>query len=55
MRRFANGGVYVNFAGFEGEQDVSRHDTFGSSVTRLERVRAAYDPDNLFEAAAQRP
>ena len=55
MRPFANGGVYVNFAGFDDERDVSRQETYGSNAVRIEQVRAAYDPDNLFEAAARRP
>ncbi len=55
LRPFSNGGVYLNFAGFEDESDVSTHATFGSNVARLERVRSAYDPDGLFEAASQRP
>jgi FAD/FMN-containing dehydrogenase len=55
LRPFANGGVYVNFAGFEGEADVSPAATFGSNVERLDAVRADYDPDGLFTGAAARP
>lgn len=54
-RPFANGGVYVKFAGFDDERNVSRPETVGSNAVRIEQVRAAYDPDNLFEAAARRP
>jgi FAD/FMN-containing dehydrogenase len=53
-RRFAAGGVYVNFAGFDDEPDVTNADTLGSQA-RLTAVRSAYDPDGLFAAAAKRP
>ena len=54
-RRFSNGAVYVNFAGFEGEHDVTPTETFGPNLARLERIRSEYDPDRLFAAAARRP
>jgi FAD/FMN-containing dehydrogenase len=50
----ATGGVYLNFAGL-GEEDDVRHAALGASAARLERVRGAYDPDGVFEAAARRP
>ena len=53
LRPFSNGGVYLNFAGFEGEHNVEA--TLGSNLARLERVRCEYDPDGLFEAASRRP
>ncbi len=53
MRPFATGGVYVNFAGLGDEADRSA--VFGSSAERLDRVRNAYDPDGIFDAAADRP
>jgi FAD/FMN-containing dehydrogenase len=55
MRPFANGGVYINFAGFENESDVGHDAVFGLDTRRLERVRAEYDPTGLFSGAAQRP
>jgi FAD/FMN-containing dehydrogenase len=55
IRPFANGGVYLNFAGFEGEQDVTPQETFGSNLARLGRVRSEYDPDGLFKGTARRP
>jgi len=55
MRPFSNGGVYVNFAGFEDDAAALHTSLLGSSTERLEEVRAAYDPDGLFEAAAYRP
>jgi FAD/FMN-containing dehydrogenase len=53
-RPFAAGGVYVNFAGFDDEADVTPDDTLGATARRAE-VRKAYDPDGVFAAAAQRP
>jgi hypothetical protein len=55
LRSFSNGRLYVNFAGFEDESDVSTGATFGPNAARLERVRSEYDPDGLFEGASQRP
>jgi FAD/FMN-containing dehydrogenase len=54
MRPFATGGVYVNFAGYDDEVDVSVADTIGAG-DRLARVRADYDPDGVFAGAAARP
>ena len=51
----ANGGVYVNFAGLEDDGDSVRDRTFRASQRRLTEVRAAYDPEGLFEGAARRP
>lgn len=55
MRPFANGSVYINFAGFADEADVTREATHGVDTARLERVLATYDPSGLFSAAAWRP
>jgi FAD/FMN-containing dehydrogenase len=55
MRPFANGGVYINFAGFTDEADISRASTYGVDTARLERVLTTYDPSGLFAAAAWRP
>jgi FAD/FMN-containing dehydrogenase len=49
----ATGGVYVNFSGLEGEADVTGADLFGNEA-RLAEVRATYDPDGVFDAAAHR-
>jgi len=54
LRPHATGGVYLNFAGVGEEADVHAA-ALGANAARLERVRATYDPDGLFEAAAQRP
>ena len=50
---FANGGVYLNFAGFSDDTDPSA--TLGHHQARLAEVRSAYDPDGVFETAAHRP
>jgi FAD/FMN-containing dehydrogenase len=55
MRPYANGGVYLNFAGLDGEADVDRTATYGADLGRLERVLATYDPTDLFASAAWRP
>jgi FAD/FMN-containing dehydrogenase len=54
MRPYANGGVYINFAGFEDESDVARGAVLGEDTARLGRVRAEYDPTGLFSEAAER-
>ncbi|WP_019872781.1 FAD-binding oxidoreductase [Sporichthya polymorpha] len=53
MARFANGGVYLNFADVHEQADPAK--VFGSAAARLDQVRATYDPDGLFAAAAARP
>ncbi len=47
MRRFSNGGVYLNFIGDEGEDRVIA--AFGlENYERLAAVKAKYDPENFF-------
>jgi FAD/FMN-containing dehydrogenase len=46
MKRFSNGGVYLNFIGDEGQDRVRA--AFGDSYERLARIKAQYDPDNFF-------
>ncbi|HZD69360.1 MAG TPA: FAD-binding oxidoreductase [Actinomycetes bacterium] len=55
IRPFATGGVYVNFAGLGDESHSLRRSVLGANQQRLERIRRAYDPDGLFDAAAHRP
>ena len=50
---FANGGVYLNFAGFGDDTDAAA--TLGQHHTRVAEIRRAYDPDGLFEEAANQP
>jgi Berberine and berberine like len=53
-RPFSTGGVYVNFGGLEEENDPQNEAVAGGNRERLARIRAVYDPDGLFEAAAHR-
>jgi FAD/FMN-containing dehydrogenase len=55
VRPFSRGGVYVNFAGLDDDAGAAREQLFGDSATRLAAVRATYDPDGVFAAAARRP
>jgi FAD/FMN-containing dehydrogenase len=43
---FSTGGVYVNFVGNEGDERVRA--AYGAAYERLARIKARYDPDNLF-------
>jgi hypothetical protein len=55
LRRHANGGVYMNFAGFEDDDDVGAASWLGANLHGIEQVRANYDPDGLFAEPAGRP
>jgi FAD/FMN-containing dehydrogenase len=46
LKRFTNGGVYLNFIGNEGQDRVRA--AFGESYDRLAQIKAKYDPDNFF-------
>lgn len=46
MKRFATGGVYLNFIGNEGQDRVRA--AFGDSYDRLAQIKGEYDPDNFF-------
>jgi FAD/FMN-containing dehydrogenase len=48
LHPYAAGGAYVNFMMDEGQERVKA--TYGPSYARLQRVKAAYDPDNVFRA-----
>jgi FAD/FMN-containing dehydrogenase len=54
LRPYATGGIYLNFAGL-GDDGGFREATLGANAERVERIREAYDPDGLFEAASRRP
>jgi len=48
LQRFSDGGSYLNFPGFVEDKDVLLRGAYGENLPRLERVKARYDPDNLF-------
>jgi hypothetical protein len=49
MGRFPGGGAYLNFPGFFEEGEGLIKESHGSNYERLEAVKQAYDPSNLFQ------
>ena len=48
MRRFGQGGLYLNFAGFGEEKEALVRAGYGANYERLAQLKAKYDPRNLF-------
>jgi FAD/FMN-containing dehydrogenase len=48
MQRFGGGGLYLNFAGFGEEKEALVRAGYGANYERLARLKAEYDPSNLF-------
>jgi FAD/FMN-containing dehydrogenase len=48
MSKFAGGGVYLNFPGFGEEKVDMAKAAYGENFDRLTKIKAQYDPDNLF-------
>jgi FAD/FMN-containing dehydrogenase len=48
MGRHSTGGLYLNFPGFGEEQEQLVKAGYGANYERLARLKAQYDPDNLF-------
>jgi FAD/FMN-containing dehydrogenase len=48
MRRFSDGGVYLNFPGFLEEGQGLMRDAYGENYERLVALKNEYDPANLF-------
>jgi FAD/FMN-containing dehydrogenase len=48
MRRFSRGKTYFNFPGLLEEGQAAIEESYGANHARLARVKAAYDPDNVF-------
>jgi FAD/FMN-containing dehydrogenase len=49
VKKFGNGGVYLNFTGLADEDLTAGVDTMmGRNLSRLGKIKAKYDPDNFF-------
>ena len=46
--QFSNGQTYFNFPGLLEEGDAAVRASYGANHERLARIKAAYDPDNVF-------
>lgn len=49
MQQFSPGGAYLNFPGFLEEGEKLLQQSYGTNYTRLQQVKAKYDPDNFFQ------
>ncbi|MCC3649920.1 BBE domain-containing protein [Streptomyces sp. S07_1.15] len=52
LRSYSGGGTYLNFPGFLEEGEQLMREGYGRNYERLARIKAAYDPDNLFRLNA---
>ena len=48
LQQFSDGGSYLNFPGFVEDKEAMLRGAYGPNLHRLEKVKAMYDPDNLF-------
>lgn len=48
LRRFSDGGSYLNFPGFVEDKEALLRGAYGENLERLRKVKAQYDPTNLF-------
>lgn len=48
VRGYSTGGSYLNFPGFGEEGDALLEGSYGRNLERLRRIKATYDPTNLF-------
>jgi FAD/FMN-containing dehydrogenase len=46
--KYSNGRAYLNFPGFAEEGEALVRSAYGSNYERLRRVKARFDPDNVF-------
>jgi FAD/FMN-containing dehydrogenase len=49
------GGTYLNFPGFVEEGEKLLRETYGANYERLQEVKAAYDPENIFRSNLNNP
>jgi FAD/FMN-containing dehydrogenase len=48
MHQYSDGGLYLNFPGFGEEKEALVRAGYGTNYDRLTRLKARYDPGNLF-------
>jgi hypothetical protein len=48
INQFSDGGLYLNFAGFEEDHDKLLRDSYGDNYNRLMKIKKKYDPENMF-------
>lgn len=49
MRPYSDGGLYLNFAGFQEEGEGMMRSAYRNHYDRLAALKQTYDPDNLFQ------
>src|SRR5690606_28204054 len=49
-QRFSPGGAYLNFPGFGEDPEELLRASYAGNYARLRRVKARYDPENLFRS-----
>jgi FAD/FMN-containing dehydrogenase len=49
MQRFSDGSSYLNFPGFTEDADKLLKASYGPNLVKLMRIKAKYDPDNVFQ------
>jgi hypothetical protein len=54
LRPFSTGGVYINFAGLQGDAEALGHALLGRHEERLDSIRRENDPEGLFAEAPRR-
>jgi FAD/FMN-containing dehydrogenase len=50
MRPFSPGGLYPNFPGLGEEGEALVRESFAGNYRRLQAIKAAYDPENVFRS-----
>jgi hypothetical protein len=48
INQFSDGGLYLNFAGFEEDREKILRDSYGENYNRLIEIKKKYDPQNMF-------